>query len=323
MHDSRPTLPEPRPRTARSSSAVPGIHGGAGGDRTRRDARRGGIEEQTRQVLDNVERCLASAGCSMDDVVKVTAFLSDLEDFDGVQPRLRAAVRGAVPRAIDRGSAARRRAPRRDRGRRAAPAGSAEERRSEERRHDLDHGVVVVEDRDQPPPVEHRARVRDAAGDEIADAEPAPSRTRQYRCWSSSAVASTAPSRSSTDPSSRRAAITRGNPWSNDTSRRPRPTIASPSSGVESTAPHTSIALRNRPSTGSVRERRRALVHPDVVHDVRPRTQHQRRRDLRSPRPSSSTTRSKKTLPPTLTNDPEDRSPRSPSLAPSARRSAR
>ena len=43
----------------------------------------GGIEEQTRQVLDNVERCLAAAGCSMDDVVKVTAFLSDLENFDG------------------------------------------------------------------------------------------------------------------------------------------------------------------------------------------------------------------------------------------------
>ena len=42
----------------------------------------GGVEEQTRQVLDNVERCLASAGSSMDDVVKVTAFLSDLADFD-------------------------------------------------------------------------------------------------------------------------------------------------------------------------------------------------------------------------------------------------
>jgi 2-iminobutanoate/2-iminopropanoate deaminase len=43
----------------------------------------GGIEEQTVQVLDNVERCLAAAGCSMDDVVKVTAFLSDLGAFEG------------------------------------------------------------------------------------------------------------------------------------------------------------------------------------------------------------------------------------------------
>lgn len=42
----------------------------------------GGIEEQTRRVLDNVERCLAAAGCTMDDVLKVTAFLSDLGDFE-------------------------------------------------------------------------------------------------------------------------------------------------------------------------------------------------------------------------------------------------
>ena len=43
----------------------------------------GGIQEQTEQVLDNLERCLAAAGCSMDDVVKVTAFLSDLDEFEG------------------------------------------------------------------------------------------------------------------------------------------------------------------------------------------------------------------------------------------------
>ena len=43
----------------------------------------GGVEEQTERVLDNVERCLAAAGCSLDDVVKVTAFLSDLDGFEG------------------------------------------------------------------------------------------------------------------------------------------------------------------------------------------------------------------------------------------------
>jgi len=42
----------------------------------------GGIEEQTLRVLDNIERCLAAAGCTMDDVLKVTAFLSDLGDFE-------------------------------------------------------------------------------------------------------------------------------------------------------------------------------------------------------------------------------------------------
>lgn len=42
----------------------------------------GEIEEQTRQVIDNLERCLAAAGCELDDVVKVTAFLADLADFE-------------------------------------------------------------------------------------------------------------------------------------------------------------------------------------------------------------------------------------------------
>jgi 2-iminobutanoate/2-iminopropanoate deaminase len=41
----------------------------------------GGITEQTRQVLRNIAACLAAAGCTMDDVVKVTAFLADLGDF--------------------------------------------------------------------------------------------------------------------------------------------------------------------------------------------------------------------------------------------------
>ena len=41
----------------------------------------GGIEEQTRQALENVQACLAAAGCTMRDVVKVTAFLADLDDF--------------------------------------------------------------------------------------------------------------------------------------------------------------------------------------------------------------------------------------------------
>ena len=43
----------------------------------------GGIEAQTRQALENVQACLAAAGCTMDDVVKVNAFLADLGDFPG------------------------------------------------------------------------------------------------------------------------------------------------------------------------------------------------------------------------------------------------
>lgn len=41
------------------------------------------IEEQTRQTLENLRACLEAAGCTLDDVVKVNAFLSDLGDFDG------------------------------------------------------------------------------------------------------------------------------------------------------------------------------------------------------------------------------------------------
>jgi 2-iminobutanoate/2-iminopropanoate deaminase len=40
------------------------------------------IEAQTRQVLDNVRACLVAAGCGLEDVIKVNAFLSDLGNFE-------------------------------------------------------------------------------------------------------------------------------------------------------------------------------------------------------------------------------------------------
>ena len=43
----------------------------------------GGIADQTRQALANVRTCLEAAGCTLDDVVKVNAFLADLGDFAG------------------------------------------------------------------------------------------------------------------------------------------------------------------------------------------------------------------------------------------------
>lgn len=39
------------------------------------------IEAQTKQSLENVKAILASAGCTMDDVVKTTVFLKDIGDF--------------------------------------------------------------------------------------------------------------------------------------------------------------------------------------------------------------------------------------------------
>lgn len=41
----------------------------------------GGIEAQTRQVLDNVKAALALAGCTLDQVVKTFVILSDARDF--------------------------------------------------------------------------------------------------------------------------------------------------------------------------------------------------------------------------------------------------
>lgn len=43
-----------------------------------------GIENQTRQTLENVEAVLEAAGCSRKDVVKVTVFLADIRDFDAM-----------------------------------------------------------------------------------------------------------------------------------------------------------------------------------------------------------------------------------------------
>ena len=42
----------------------------------------GGIVEQTRQTMRNLAACLDAAGCSMDDIVKTTVFLTDLANFD-------------------------------------------------------------------------------------------------------------------------------------------------------------------------------------------------------------------------------------------------
>ena len=41
----------------------------------------GTIEEETRAALEAVKQVLADAGCTMEDVVKVTAFLEDARDF--------------------------------------------------------------------------------------------------------------------------------------------------------------------------------------------------------------------------------------------------
>jgi len=53
------------------------------------------VVAQTRQVLDNMRAVLAAGGCGFDDVVKVTIFLTDIDDRPTINP-LRQAAFGAT-----------------------------------------------------------------------------------------------------------------------------------------------------------------------------------------------------------------------------------
>ena len=44
----------------------------------------GDVREQTRRVMENAGTILGAAGCTMADVVKVTIFLKDMNDFSAV-----------------------------------------------------------------------------------------------------------------------------------------------------------------------------------------------------------------------------------------------
>lgn len=51
---------------------------------------RGTIEQETEMTLRHIQKILAAAGCSMADIVKCTAHLSDIEDFDRFNTTYRA-----------------------------------------------------------------------------------------------------------------------------------------------------------------------------------------------------------------------------------------
>ena len=56
------------------------------------------IEEQTRQIFDNLEAILAAAGSGLDRIVKTTVYLRNLDDFQGMNDVYRTHV-GDVPPA--------------------------------------------------------------------------------------------------------------------------------------------------------------------------------------------------------------------------------
>jgi 2-iminobutanoate/2-iminopropanoate deaminase len=57
---------------------------------------RGTIEEETKLTLQHIERILKAAGCSLNDVVKTTVHLADIEEFDRYNSTYRAFFSGVA-----------------------------------------------------------------------------------------------------------------------------------------------------------------------------------------------------------------------------------
>lgn len=57
----------------------------------------GGVADQTRQVLRNLEVVLQAAGLGLADVVKTTVFLTDMDDFDAMNEAYAAVFGGHRP----------------------------------------------------------------------------------------------------------------------------------------------------------------------------------------------------------------------------------
>jgi 2-iminobutanoate/2-iminopropanoate deaminase len=65
-----------------------GVRGGKTGD---------GIEEQTRFTLENMRDVLGRAGCTLDDVVKVTVFINDMSQWPKMNEVYREYFTGDLP----------------------------------------------------------------------------------------------------------------------------------------------------------------------------------------------------------------------------------
>jgi reactive intermediate/imine deaminase len=57
----------------------------------------GDVLAQARQALDNLEAVLLAAGASLDDVVRATVYLADLDDFDAADEAWQERFGGARP----------------------------------------------------------------------------------------------------------------------------------------------------------------------------------------------------------------------------------
>jgi 2-iminobutanoate/2-iminopropanoate deaminase len=65
----------------------------------------GGVGPETTQALRNVERILAAAGATLDDLVKVSLYLADMADFPAMNEAYAKLFAGAPPARITIGGA--------------------------------------------------------------------------------------------------------------------------------------------------------------------------------------------------------------------------
>jgi 2-iminobutanoate/2-iminopropanoate deaminase len=60
----------------------------------------GGVGPETRQTFANVAKVLKAAGCTLDDIVKVSVVLADPDDFDGYNAVYKTIFRKAPPARV-------------------------------------------------------------------------------------------------------------------------------------------------------------------------------------------------------------------------------
>jgi 2-iminobutanoate/2-iminopropanoate deaminase len=60
----------------------------------------GGIGAQTEQVLENIDRTVAAAGGSLADLVKITIYLTDLDDYDAMNDAYGARISSTPPARV-------------------------------------------------------------------------------------------------------------------------------------------------------------------------------------------------------------------------------
>ena len=159
--------------------------------------------------------------------------------------------------------------------------------------------VQRVDDRDQPPLVEHRARMRQPEHDQVAEVHAGSRRrVRTNACWSLSLRVSAPASVQATAICASSANSGIGSPSSYGKSRLPASTSTSPGSGCETTRAIPRAAGRRPVAL----ERRHRPVVALIVRDVGARAQHEPRGvGGRSRAAKTSVTTSGYALPPAVT----------------------